>query len=111
MPRPPKASPPIVMPFVAPPPPYQHWGTVLNLLIIPIISAALSLAGWYYVSQAAIARHEEAISITLPKAIERLAEGLSSLNIHVAVQDEQNKQINNSLDRISGQLLQLPKSK
>jgi hypothetical protein len=97
-----------------PPPSVFNAGTIVNVLAIPIITAALIGAGFYYTTRDELARHDLAINAEASSReklrdeflenSKKTADGISQLSTHTAVQDEQVKQTISSLDKISTQL-------
>ncbi len=97
-------------------------GTLVNVASIPLITAIISLIGFYYLTRDELGRHDVAISTTIPKEfkeeadarektrsefldrLQKLNDGVTSLSTNVAVQGEQNKEIAKTLGKISDQL-------
>lgn len=92
--------------------------TVVQMAAIPLITVVVGLAGFYYITKDELARHETAISATIPQELKdekdqrektrnefldklgRLGDGISALNTTVAVMAEQNKQIAAALTKL-----------
>ena len=96
-------------------------GTLVNILTIPILTGAVTFAGFYYTTRDNLARHDVEIateikarelaekdqseqraklSDSLLTYAQKTQEGISGLATHAAVQDEQIKNITGSLDRV-----------
>ena len=102
---------------------------LVQVLIIPTLTILGGLSGFYFLTKDTLSRHETAITETLPDQIKQESKALSAeadarqknrdefldklskindsigvLNTHAAVQDESDKQIAATLERISRQL-------
>lgn len=89
-------------------------GSLMNLFAIPVVSGLIILSGFYYLTKDTLARHDQAIAADTAGR-EKLrdefiantretAKGIASLAAHALVQDEQAKQMKDTLGAISTKL-------
>lgn len=89
--------------------------TVAQMLFIPILTVGIGLSGFYYLTKDTLARHEAAITSTIPSEfkneadarektrnefldkIAKLSDGVSNLNTNVALQTQALQQLKDEL--------------
>ncbi len=88
--------------------------SLVNLGLIPVVTALFVVGGFYYITKDTLTRHDEQIKEDIT-AREKLrdqfiantaetAKGISSLAAHALVQDEKTKQIAETLGKVNDKL-------
>jgi capsule polysaccharide export protein KpsE/RkpR len=85
-------------------------GTLVNILIIPVLTVSFYFIGSYFLTGDTLRRHEleiaaeasqrEKLSNSLLNYAQKTQEGISALSSHAEVQDERIKQITGTLDHV-----------
>ena len=96
------------------PPTIWNAGTFVNILAIPVLTAAIMLVGFYYTTRSELATHTEELKKDndardkLREALlanaQETQKGISQLTATTMVQSEQITNINRALDRVAQSL-------
>lgn len=101
-----------------------NWATIFQVGFIPVVTAAIVVSGFYYITQDTLARHNKEIEALTTKAQaeavarqavrdeyllsqQKINENLGKLDTRLAVSETKQETANQTLSRIADELVKL----